>query len=115
MIEDDNRRAAGERLALYAFIGLMAGLLIVMGHNVRSANLSAAVATARAGTLERQLAISDELVAQLTSEHDLMIKDRQALKDQIAFLAAGPSERIIIQPCADPTPVFSRDSQFSAK
>lgn len=115
-MEDDNRRAAGERLIAYAFVGLMVGLLVVMGHNVRRANLAVAdVQSALA--LERSAhERSEALVDQLTTETNLLMVERRKLMNQIEFLAAQPApERLVLQRCEDrPTPAFPRESQFPA-
>lgn len=117
MIEDDDRRSAGERLALYAFVGLMVALLVVMGHNVRSANQRADRLISELSTEQQAHARADALVSQLTTETNLLMVERHKLMVQIDFLSSQPAPvRLVLQPCTDrPLPAFSRDSQFPAK
>lgn len=116
----ETRHEARQRLIAYAVVGLLAGLLFVSATHTRTANERALDSEAMVGGLQDRLARSEALVNQLTTEHDLLLKQRITLLDEVDRLAVIPSldppilhPSVIVHPCEErDTPVFPRDSQF---
>lgn len=111
MIQDDTRSGAAERLIAWGGVGVLTGALVFAAHASNQAN-------SNVRDIHEQLMVSQQHAAQLATERDELILERRRLLVEIDRLeTTTPTERIVIQPCveADPTPVFSRDSQFSGR
>lgn len=110
MIDDDTRHAAGERFAMAAIVGVFVALLVMASHAYNRELADAQAATASASQWSYEAAQRNEDLILVSTQRD----EIQAQLDQLS--ANTPTERIIVQPCVepDPTPVFSRDSQFYA-
>lgn len=109
MIQDDTRSGAAERLIAWGGVGILTGALVFAAHASNQANSNVRDIH---GQFDLLLAGHQLLM----TERDGLIEERRRLIVEIDRLkTTTPTERIVMQPCveADPTPVFSRDSQFT--
>lgn len=102
----DTRHDARQRLIAYAAIGIMVGVLIVSVTHTRRANARADAATTAVNSWVYAS-------AQRNQEIEALISERDYLASRLVEALSTP-DRIVTVPCveADPTPVFSRDTQF---
>lgn len=105
---DRARFASIDRLAAYAFVGIVVGALVVLLHRDQIGSMTADV--------QSRLAISEALVSQLLQEKSLLEAENRTYRIQIEHLMSiAPTERVVMaRACTErrPVPTFSRESQF---
>lgn len=106
-MDDDSREGATERLVAYLAAGSMTLMLVVMtwGYNREVVRANAATASANSWIYAS---------AQRNQEIEALIAERDYLAGRLVEALSEDRVQIVSKPCmeADPTPVFSRDSQF---